>query len=65
MTLIINITNSRKINTIDLIIKSMGPNGHLSIRDSTCQKDLYLHINRHVVEKIKMSSDSAKLHHNP
>ena len=35
-----------------------GLNGHLSIRDSTltsCQKGSYLHINRTIIEQIKIT----------
>ena len=45
-----------------------GPNGHLSIRDSTptsCQKGSYLHINSHIIEKIKINNGLGKKHYNP
>ena len=43
-------------------------NGPLRIRDSTltyCQKGSYLHINRPIIEQIKINNGGGKLHFNP
>ena len=48
--------------------RPMVLNGHLSIRNSTltsCQKDSYFHINRLIIESIKINNGRGKLHYNP